>query len=698
MKKILILFLTMSLLLSSSTQSTLKDREKILSNLDIDYSFKIAKSLTKFRTNKELGYRTAGSSAEIAAGNMLYEEFKKLGLKNVSKDEFTVDAWEFKKAELIYKDKNNKKQKMLLSSYAVTFATKGAESYELVYLNKGTKNDYKNIDVKGKIVMVDINQRDDWWINYPAMQAKLKGAKAVIAVNNGGYAEINDNALNVQDMCGPEDTPALGMSKSDGDKLKTLMGNSKTMKIELDVDTQVKRDQKAYNIVGEIPGKDPNSLIILSSHYDAYFDGFQDNATAVALTMGIAKSIIDSGYKPEKTIIVIAHAAEEWGTADTRYDWSVGAYNQVFKVRPEWTKKSFAMLNFEQPGSEHVTTQEIRTVYEYKNFIEGITDRIKPNVSGVYEGGIKVTTPPRTWADDFAYSVSGIPTIRNDYVGAKFIRTTYHTNYDTEATYNPKAFSYNHQLYAQIVYELDQLSVLPFDFTTRFEDLKASVDIDLIAKTGSDGKNMISNLDEVIKSAQNLNKRLKETDDKYKTAVKNNNTKDIKTYKEKAKKLNTELLTLYKYCQDSFIKLTWEDESIFPHEHAQNNIKALNDALSSLENGDIEAALNDYLSSIDNNSYALSFDKETYEYFTNQVLKQDISRLNWGAGRVVAHQDLYDIISSLQEKQASGNKNVNDEIKALKKIIITQETLLKNTIISENKDLAEIKKLLNNIK
>lgn len=44
------------------------------------------------------------------------------------------------------------------------------------------------------------------------------------------------------------------------------------------MDSQVKRDQKAYNIVGEIPGKDPDSLIILSSHYDGYFEAFQDNA------------------------------------------------------------------------------------------------------------------------------------------------------------------------------------------------------------------------------------------------------------------------------------------------------------------------------------------------------------------------------------------------------------------------------------
>ena len=488
------------------------------------------------------------------------------------------------------------------------------------------------------------------------------------------------------------------MSKADGDKLKALMNKNRTVKIELNVDSQVKRDQKAYNIVGEIPGKDPDSLIILSSHYDGYFEAFQDNATAVALTMGIAKSIIDSGYQPEKTIIVIAHAAEEWGTVDTRYDWSVGAYNQVFKVRPDWAAKSFAMLNFEQPGSEHVKTQEIRTVYEYKTFIESIADRIKPSVSGVYEGGIKVTTPPRTWADDFSYSIAGIPTIRNDYVGAQFMKSTYHTNYDTKATYNEKAFTYNHQLYAQIVYELDQKAVMPMDFTTRFNEFKATLDMDLLAKTGNEGKKLLTDIEEVIKTSENLNRLLADINNKHEQAIKSNNTAEIKKYETKADTVNKQLLALYKYCQDSFIKLTWEDDSIFPHEHAQNNINALNEAVALLEKGDIDTAVNDHLSLIDNNWYALSFDKETYEYFTNQVLKQDKERLNWGAGRIMGHEDLYDIIFSLKKKKKSGEKNVKNEIEALKKILASQEALMKNTVITENKQLLEVKKYLNKIK
>ena len=64
----------------------------------------------------------------------------------------------------------------------------------------------------------------------------------------------------------------------------------------------------------------------------------------------------------------------------------------------------------------------------------------------------------------------------------------------------------------------------------------------------------------------------------------------------------------------------------------------------------------------------------------------------------MGHEDLYDIIFSLQQKQKSGEKNVKNEIEALKKILASQEALMKNTVITENKQLLEVKKYLNKIK
>lgn len=80
--------------------------------------------------------------------------------------------------------------------------------------------------------------------------------------------------------------------------------------------------------------------------------------------MGIAKAIVESGYQPQKTLVFCAMAAEEWGVVNTRYDWSTGAYNQIFRVHPEWVGKVIADINFELPATDEGDTDQIRSSYE----------------------------------------------------------------------------------------------------------------------------------------------------------------------------------------------------------------------------------------------------------------------------------------------------------------------------------------------
>ena len=98
---------------------------------------------------------------------------------------------------------------------------------------------------------------------------------------------------------------------------------------------------------------------MLSAHYDSYFDGFQDDNTAIAMMLCIGKTLLQIGYQPENTLTFCAMAAEEWGISDTQFDWSTGAYEQVFTVHPEWRGSVIADLNFELPALAHGTRARI---------------------------------------------------------------------------------------------------------------------------------------------------------------------------------------------------------------------------------------------------------------------------------------------------------------------------------------------------
>ena len=134
--------------------------QKIYDALDLDFSTKVTTKVAENGTHPDLGYRLSGSSGETAAVDYLYQTFKDVGLKNVTKHETKVDTWSMTKSDLYYKDAQGKKQKIILGGYQTTFKA-DQQKYQLIYLNRGTADDYKNIDAKGKIVLIDINQSDD---------------------------------------------------------------------------------------------------------------------------------------------------------------------------------------------------------------------------------------------------------------------------------------------------------------------------------------------------------------------------------------------------------------------------------------------------------------------------------------------------------------------------------------------------------
>ena len=453
-------------------------QEEILKHLDVDYSYRLAKRMEVYKSNPVLGYRTAGSRAEFETGEMLKQEMESIGLSDVSKDAVTVDGWEFKKAVLRFEGQDGREREVQLGAYQTTLVTDGFEECSLMYLGKGTDRDYEGKNAAGKLVLVDINQRDEWWINYPVYEAHLKGARALIAVQSGGYGEIGEEALNAQDIAGPEDAPAFSISERDARELKKLLQEKGELSVFLDADTRVRRNCTTYNITGRIPGRHPERMVLLSAHYDSYFSGFQDDNTAVAMMLGIARALVASGFQPNNTIVFCAMAAEEWGVADSNFDWSAGAYEQVFTAHPEWVGRVIADLNFELPALAHGTRARIRSCYEYVDYLNEWLEDL-PNLTQAYPEGTKVTAPIETWSDDFSMAIAGIPSMVNDFTGGSFMETHYHSQFDNDEFYDEQVYRLHHELFALLIEALDRTAVVPLCFERVMKRAARSLDEEL---------------------------------------------------------------------------------------------------------------------------------------------------------------------------------------------------------------------------
>ena len=641
--------------------------QQYIASLDIEASYNLAKQMEAYRTNPVLGYRPAGSKAEFETGEMLKSYMEDLGLSNVRKDEIKVDGWEFEKAVLAYADAAGERQEVQLGAYQTDFVTKGAETFQVVYVGKGGEKDYADKDVTGKIVLAEINQRDEWWINFPVYQAHEKGAKALIAVQIGGYGQVDEKALNAQDIAGPPEAAAFSMSLEDSEKLKACLDEKGEITVTLDASSRVMRDVSTYNILGEIPGRRSDRMILLSAHYDSYFSGFQDDNTAVAMMLGIARAFIKMGYQPENTWVFCAMAAEEWGIADSKYDWSTGAYAEVFNVHPEWAGKVIGDFNFELPALSNGNLDGIRCTYEYKDFFED-TLKALPALSPAYPEGVLVSAPIETWSDDFSVAISGIPSMVNEFSAGSFMTTHYHSQYDSDEYYNEAAYRFYHELYGLLLMHLDRQSVAPLNFAEVFEQASASLDVLMCQKSGSRVTALLNLLGQTEEMAEEVYDRIYDIN-------------EAGVDSEQCREAEKILLKVFKMVQDKYVRLTWEDAVVFPQEAAQNNLRHLKKAIRALKRKtpDAEAAF-EALYEIDNNAYAFQFSKQVYERFTDYVLDQNSNRLQWGRGRIVHHENLYDLVASLMDKYHQGAMDFANEIADLERVVERQKDYLRDDI------------------
>ena len=539
-----------------------------------------------------------------------------MGLSNVRKDEILVDGWEFEKAELTYKDRAGNTCRAVLGAYQTDFVTEGEESFDLVFLGKGTARDYEGKDVRGKLVVVEINQRNEWWINFPVYQACEKGAKALIAVQTGGYGQIDKQALNAQDIAGPAEAPAFSMSQEDWEKIRESLDEKGEIRVGLNARSVVMKNVPTYNIVGEIPGKRPERMILLSAHYDSYFSGFQDDNTAIAMMLGIARAYLKIGYQPENTWVFCGMAAEEWGKCDTKYDWSTGAYQEIFKVHPDWAGKVIGNFNFELPALSNGNLDGIRSTYEYRDFLEECVKKL-PALTPAYMEGVRVSAPIETWSDDFSVAIGGIPSMVNEFSAGPFMETHYHSQFDSDEFYDEAVYRFHHELYGLLLLELDAQAVVPLNFAEVFEEAAKSLDVIYCQKAGA----RVTALLELLEKAQELSDEIYDRIWDVNEARLAGEAVELDRVREAEKKL----LSVFKMEQDRFVRLNWADEVLFPEEAAQNNLYYIRKAVRSLKRKNLETAL-EALYEIDNNAYAFQFSRSVYEHFTDYVFHQEPNR------------------------------------------------------------------------
>jgi Zn-dependent M28 family amino/carboxypeptidase len=370
------------LLVAASLASTSSAQE---ANPPPDISADRIKAAVAFLASDRLEGRGLGSRGEILTTEYLAAEFKKAGLEPIGergtylqpvplvrvvtspsstlravKGETTLDI----PCEKAFSGMSQTQKELEEFDAEAVFVGHGITAPEFDW------DDYKGIDVKGKVVVLFTNEppsNDPKFFGGTALtyygrwtfkfeEAARRGAKACFIIHTNetaGYPYSVVRPLEGAQLKREPGQPALAfagwLTSEAGEKLLALAGrtvegalkeaNTKAFKayslgvhLQGNISTRVERIV-SNNVAGMVQGSDPalrSEAVIFTAHWDhlgvgravlgdAIYNGAADNATGCALLLEFARAWSRQSPRPKRSAIFLAVTAEEKGLLGSKY-------------------------------------------------------------------------------------------------------------------------------------------------------------------------------------------------------------------------------------------------------------------------------------------------------------------------------------------------------------------------------------------
>ena len=346
------------------------------------------KERVKTLGSDEFGGRKPLTPYETKTIHYIADEFRKLGLQPANGDSYFQEVREI---ATMTRPKNNRitvkgskgKTDLRFGNDVVIWTNRGTEKIvipttDLVFVGFGIHapeygwDDYKDIDVKGKIVIAMVNDPGFYdpqlfrgknmtyygrW-TYKHEEAERQGAAGVLVLHNKAAASygwevcmsshvqkniglcdetLNANAIGLkgwlaEEACrrifaasGTDFEAALAAAKRPG--FKSIALNAKS-KVELNVQYET---GLSHNVAAVLPGTDlQHQYIVCTAHWDHFgigtpvngdsiYNGASDNASGVAALMWLARKYQQLPVRPRRSLVFVAVTSEECGLLGSQH-------------------------------------------------------------------------------------------------------------------------------------------------------------------------------------------------------------------------------------------------------------------------------------------------------------------------------------------------------------------------------------------
>jgi Zn-dependent M28 family amino/carboxypeptidase len=272
-------------------------------------------------------------------------------------------------------------------------------------------DDFKGVDVKGKVVLVIVNEppsQDPKFFNGDALtyygrwtykfeEAARKGAVGALIIHRTDLAsygwDVVRNSWSAEQVAlGNDKDPKLkaaawvqleiarkimNAANLNLDEMMTAAGTRQFQAKELPVHFKAHIDSKvrkfeSYNVLGVVPGKDGGAqAVVYSAHYDHLgidpslsgdniYNGAVDNGTGCGILLEMAHAFAMSSARPPSAVVFAAVTAEEKGLLGSNY---LGKHLPVPAAKIALDLNYDAILPAGMPQSVNLTGAERTTFY-----------------------------------------------------------------------------------------------------------------------------------------------------------------------------------------------------------------------------------------------------------------------------------------------------------------------------------------------
>lgn len=271
----------------------------------------------------EVGPRRVGTPGDKAAIEWAVAKMKALGFDRVWTERVTTPGWD--RGEISVEAVAPYPQRMVAIALggSVPTPSEGIQAQVQAFVSLDALKAAPEASLVGKIAYIGYQMKPsidgaDYGVagKQRYLGSEVAASKGAIAVLIRSVGTGNNRIAHTGTQGNKSTIPAAALSIPDADLLESMMRRSDEVTVKINISSRKQADVQTANVIGEVTGTEkPEDFVVLGSHLDSWDvgTGAIDDGMGVAITMAAAKHILDSGYRPKRSIRVILFAAEEIG-------------------------------------------------------------------------------------------------------------------------------------------------------------------------------------------------------------------------------------------------------------------------------------------------------------------------------------------------------------------------------------------------